>query len=381
MIVIAIGTERKLFSENPTRDRILNVVSGVEKYHAIVFTLAKDKFKSQAIGNAVFHPTNSKFKIFYIFDAIKIGISLLKDFNKSEKDKIVVSTQDPFECGFVGLVLSKKFNIALHVQIHTDLFSPFFKNTFLQYIRMIIAPFVIRSAKSIRCDSKRMKDGILKRKWSTAPIEVLPIFIDTEKYNKPAVLDAHDLFSEKRFVILMASRLEAEKEIPMAIDVFSKINHKYPKRVGLIIVGSGSMEKVLKERVKSLKIEHSVAFVPWTDDLVSYYKTSDLFWMNSLFEGYGLTIAEALLSGTPVLTSDVGVAPEIVIEGKNGWICEPKDEICFYKKIDIILSEAKLQTEVKEYMKNNPYKHSYADRFEYDKVLIRNMEKAIESKK
>ena len=77
MIVIAIGTERKLFSQNPTRDRILSVVSGVEKYHAIVFTLAKDKFEPQTIANAFFFFFNSKLKIFYIFDAIKVGLPSL----------------------------------------------------------------------------------------------------------------------------------------------------------------------------------------------------------------------------------------------------------------------------------------------------------------
>jgi len=377
MNVISIGTERKLFGDNPTRDRILSMGKSFEEYHLIVFSVRANKFEKQIIGNATIYPTNSLNKLLYIFDAIKICFRILNNLSKEKRKETVFTVQDPFECGLVGVVVSKIKKISMHVQVHTDLFSPFFKNTFLQYIRMIIAPVVIRSAKSIRCDSKRMKDGILKRNWSSAPIEVFPIFIDAEKYNKPAVLDAHDLFSKKRFVILMASRLEAEKEIPMAIDVFSKINSKYPERVGLVIVGSGSMEKALKEQVKSLKIEPSVVFIPWTDDLVSYYKTSDLFWMNSRFEGYGLTIAEALLSGTPVLTSDVGVAPEIVIEGKNGFVCEPKDEDCFYKKIDLILDKPEIYQNIKKYMEENKYTHKYADPDLYERVFVANITQAL----
>lgn len=377
MNVISITTERKLFENNPTRDRILSMGKSFETYHLIVFSLRTNKFEKQIIGNATIHPTNSLNKLFYIYDAIKICVRLLNNLIRDKRKETVLTVQDPFECGLVGFVVSKIKKIPMHVQVHTDLFSPFFKNTFLQYIRMIIAPFVIRSAKSIRCDSKRMKDGILKRKWSTAPIEVLPIFIDTEKYNSSAILDVHDLFPEKRFVILMASRLEAEKEIPMAIDVFYKINNKYPNKVSLVIVGSGSMGMALKEQVKSLEIEHSVAFVPWTDDLVSYYKTSDLFWMNSRFEGYGLTIAEALLSGTPVLTSDVGVAPEIVIDGKNGFVCDPKDENCFYKKIQLILDKPEIYQNVNMYMKENKYIHKYADHNMYEGVFVSNITQAL----
>ena len=244
---------------------------------------------------------------------------------------------------------------------------------------MIFAPLIIKRAKAIRCDSKRMTDVILNKKMSKAKIITLPIFIDTEKYNlvEEPKLDIHDVFAEKRFVILMASRLEAEKEIPMAIDLFSKIVFKYPQKIGLVIVGSGALDKCLKERVKNLKLESDVKFIPWTNDLNSYYKTSDLFWMNSRFEGYVLTIAEALLSGTPVLTSDVGVAPEIVLEGKNGWMCKPLDKACFEAKLDNIVHNQETYTNTQNYLKNTPYKHLYANKEEYRQVFTDNIKSAL----
>lgn len=379
MNVISIGTERKMFSDNPTRDRILYMGQNFEQYNIIVFALKKNGFKNEKIGKAHIYSTNSSNKLLYIFDAIKICFNILKSFSEKQRNETVITAQDPFECGLVGLFVSKIKNIPLHVQIHTDIFSPFFKNTFLQYIRMTFAPFVIKRAKAIRCDSKRMTEVILNKKMSKAKIITLPIFIDTEKYNlaEEPKLDIHDVFEEKRFVILMASRLEAEKEISIAIDVFSKIISRYPKKAGLVIVGSGSLENSLKEKVKNLKLESDVKFIPWTNDLNSYYKTSDLFWMNSRFEGYGLTIAEALLSGTPVLTSDVGVAPEIVLEGKNGWICNPLDKACFEAKLDDIVSNQEAYTNTQKYLKNTPYKHLYANKEEYGQVFTDNIKSAL----
>lgn len=379
MITIIIGTERKLFTPNPTRDRIMNVAKNFEQYHAVVFTLAKDGFQKQVIDNAIVYPTNSQSKIWYVWDAIRIGLRITRGLSLGERKKTVISVQDPFECGIVGLVIAKFYAIALHVQIHVDLYSPYFKNTSLQHIRSVIAPWVIRRADSIRCDSVRMKTGIETRGLSHAPIQVLPIFIDTAKYqsSQPLASDIHDLFSEKRFVVLIASRLEPEKDISLAISAFASVTEKYPGRAGLVIVGSGSCEGALLAQVKTLHLEDDVRFIPWTNDLYSLYTTADLFAITSRFEGYGLTIAEALLCGTPVISTDVGVAPEIVIPGKTGWVCPPRNQKCLENVLISILKEPDAYDQVKKYLIAHPYQHAYANRQEYDRLLVANMADAL----
>jgi glycosyltransferase involved in cell wall biosynthesis len=79
-----------------------------------------------------------------------------------------------------------------------------------------------------------------------------------------------------------------------------------------VIVGSGSELKNLKSRVLNLKLQDNVIFERWQDKeiIYSYYKTTDLFLITSDYEGYGLTIVEALASNLPVLSTDVGVARE-----------------------------------------------------------------------
>ncbi len=378
MIVISIGTERKVFSQNPTRERVLSAQVGFERCHLIVFSLKKNNFKKESIDNTILYPTNSSLKILYIWDAIRIAYKIIMSISRHEKNNTVVTVQDPFECGLAGLFISRVCNISFQVQIHTDIFSPFFKNTWMQHFRMLIAPWVIRSADAIRCDSKRMAEVIVKKQMSKAPIVVLPIFIDVKKYDlaQPAQQDIHDLFQEKRFVILMASRLEPEKEIFMAIDVFAKVILKHSKQIGLVIVGSGSLEQQLKDQVKKIGLEHDVLFVPWTDDLQSLYKTADLFLMTSRFEGYGLTIAESLLCGTPVLTSDVGVAPEVVIPGKTGWICPAQNHACFEQKLDMLVASGELYQVTKNYLTQNPYVHAYTDREVYQKMFMENIASA-----
>jgi len=102
----------------------------------------------------------------------------------------------------------------------------------------------------------------------------------------------------------MVSRLEKEKNIPLAISAMKDMTKKYPK-IGLVIVGSGSEKK-------NLKLNNNVVLDGWRDKetIYSYYKSADLLLVTSDYEGYGLTIIEALASGLPVLSTDVGIARE-----------------------------------------------------------------------
>ncbi len=110
----------------------------------------------------------------------------------------------------------------------------------------------------------------------------------------------------------MASRLEPEKNIVLAINAMCEVVKQRPQ-VGLVIVGSGSEEQQLKLKVRNCGLAANIIFENWIDKstLYSYYKTTDLFLSTSLYEGYGLTLAEAQAAGCPIISTDVGVARDV----------------------------------------------------------------------
>lgn len=110
----------------------------------------------------------------------------------------------------------------------------------------------------------------------------------------------------------MASRLTREKNIGLAIEAIREIIKSKP-RTGLVIVGSGQESEKLKAKSAKLNLEKNVIFEPWIDQetLYSYYKTADLFLVTSLYEGYGMTLVEALAAGCPIVSTDIGVAREM----------------------------------------------------------------------
>ncbi|MFH1979251.1 MAG: glycosyltransferase [Patescibacteria group bacterium] len=334
MKVLSIGSDVDLFAKNSgVRQRIVEYGSLMEELHIVVFT--KKGYKKQNFGNVFLYPTNSKNRWFYVFDAIRIG-------GQIEKPDLI-TTQDPFESGLVGWRLMKYFSAKLQLQIHTDFMSSYFaKESWLNRLRVLIAKFLIPKADCIRVVSKRIKNSILGRlnlqsEVQPPSIKVLPIWIDVEQIRSAQIkTDLREKYPQFDFIILMASRLTKEKNIGLAIKAMSGVVQKCPK-TGLVIVGEGPEKENLKFKIKNLKLRDNVVIEKWSEDLISYYKTTDLFLLTSRYEGYGRTLMEASVAGCKIVSSDVGIAPEI-LEEENIFKVGDKDDL-EKKLINAILGE------------------------------------------
>ncbi len=317
MKILMISSDRNILEdESESRVRMIEYGKLAKEMHIILFSRKPD-IANQNFGNIRLYPTNSLSRWFYIRDAVKIGKKIL-----TAGSQWLISSQDPFECGLVGWFLRKKLSIPLQMQIHTDFLSPYFrKGSLLNRFRVLIAKFLIPRPDCIRVVSIRIKESLKKLRCrpKTEPV-VLPIFVDIEKIKKATVkTDLHKKYPQFDFIILMASRLTAEKNISLAIEAMKRVIKIHPK-TGLIIVGEGSEEKNLKSQISNLKINENVIIENWTDDPISYYKTANLFLLTSNYEGYGRTVVEAMASGCPVIMTDVGLAGEILIDKKDGLV-------------------------------------------------------------
>ena len=336
MNILTIGSDRNLFKEgSPVRKRAIEYSTLANRYYAIVFSTADLGLKIERISqNAWIIPTNSKNRWHYIRDAIKIG----RKFSGID----VVSSQDPFECGFVGMRLAKFFKCTFQIQIHTDFISSHFKSGFLNRVRVFIAGMVIPRADIIRVVSARIKKSLNRYKIK-AKVVILPIFVDVNYIkSKNPDFDLDEKFKGFSKIILVASRLEKEKDVALAIDAFNSVSQKNSE-VALIIVGDGSERKKLEEKVRNFKLQEKVFFEGWQEDIFSYYKTADIFLSTSLYEGYGMSLIEALASGVPVVTTDVGVAGDYVLNNINALVCSPGDSDCLGKSLEKIIFDDKLR--------------------------------------
>jgi len=331
-----------------------------DELHIVVFNQALN-VKSQTVkisSNVWAYPTNSRNKWFYIRDAYVVAKQIIAPRSPLLATSWIVTTQDPFETGIVGLLVARKYRLPLQLQIHTDLFSPYFKNeSVINRVRVCIAKFLIPRAPCIRVVSERIKRSLISHfKLHASRIVVLPIFVDVQKIkDAPVKTDLHKKYPQFDFVALMASRFTREKNIPMAISAMVEVVKRHPK-AGLIIVGSGPEESRLKLLATHCSLLSHVVFEPWTDDLASYYKTADVFVLTSHYEGYGRTVLEAEAGGCPVIMTDVGIAGEIVKHNENGLVVPVGDTRAL---IDAIGSVIEKKVIVQAALSAQPTKEEY----------------------
>lgn len=328
--VLMISTDRSILEDGSVaRRRMIDYANAFGELHIIVTSrksqvagqmadlsdLRTNNFKLKISDRCFVYPTHSRSKIFYIFDAVRIGSKTLSDFRLATSESII-TTQDPFETGLVGLILAKKYNIPLDVQIHTDFLSPFFSRlSWLNRVRVTIASCVLRYAKSIRVVSERIRLSITqnsKFKIHNSQITVLPIYTDI----LPAPISPSRLFPRFDTVVLMTARLEPEKDVTTALRAFARAE-KSVKNAGLIIAGSGSEEPKLFSKARELGISDRVMFVGWKNptDLAMLRASADVFLSTSLYEGYGIAIVEAARSGLAIVSTDAGIAPNLLSKG------------------------------------------------------------------
>ena len=335
MNLISISTDRGIFTEgSAVRQRMVEYGGLVDQLHVICFSRAGVGSHVRIASNVWVYPTHSRSRFFYVHDANRIGAEIVKS-NIFSAENTIVSTQDPFETGLVGAFLKKRFGLKLQVQIHTDFLSPYFaRHSFLNWLRVWIARRVLPHANQIRVVSERIKKS-LARKYQQKAV-VLPIWSDASRFAAAPAFDLHKKYPQFSAIITMVSRLAAEKNINFALRIFKEVLKKFPA-AGLVIVGDGPEKGRLQKLAAQLGIVKSTIFALWADDVVPYYKTTDIFLSTSLYEGYGLSLVEAGLAGAAVVTSDVGIAGELLLNKEEARICPVGDAPCFTKVLEELL--------------------------------------------
>ena len=113
--------------------------------------------------------------------------------------------------------------------------------------------------------------------------------------------------------------------------------------VRLLIIGSGDGE--FYGHLAELKqVRERIIFVSHSSNPSEYYAASDVFVFPTIYEPFGLVIAEAMASALPVITSRVAGAADVIVDGVNGLLLrEPSDVNDLAARIESLLSNAELR--------------------------------------
>ena len=198
-------------------------------------------------------------------------------------------------------------------------------------------------ADYVICVSNAVRENLIMQGMNGEKLGVIYNGIDAGRFNPeaeglPKKGDASASGSEaggggKSFSVGMLARLSREKGVELFLDAAKFVLLEIPE-AKFFIAGTGLLKDELIKKAKDLDIYNSVYFVGFVgSNLVSFLKELDAVVFPSLKEGLPLALLESMAMENIVIVSDVGGMPEVVADGKNGFIIKSGDINAVYQKL------------------------------------------------
>src|SRR5690606_3638406 len=93
----------------------------------------------------------------------------------------------------------------------------------------------------------------------------------------------------------------------------------------LVILGEGELRPSLERQVAALGLERHVLLPGFRRDVLSLMKTCDVFVLSSVMEGLGTSLLDAMACARPIVGTNAGGIPEVVVDGETGHVVPPRD--------------------------------------------------------
>ncbi|MCL6587985.1 MAG: N-acetyl-alpha-D-glucosaminyl L-malate synthase BshA, partial [Anoxybacillus sp.] len=156
-------------------------------------------------------------------------------------------------------------------------------------------------------------------------IQTVYNFVDERVYRKKDVdyLKEEYGIGKHEKVIIHVSNFRKVKRVSDVVRAFSLVRRALPAK--LLLVGDGPEMTVVCRLVKQLGLTKDVLCLGKQENLEELYSISDVKWLLSEKESFGLVLLEAMACGVPCIGTNIGGIPEVIDDGKTGFLCELGD--------------------------------------------------------
>ncbi|RDB04994.1 N-acetyl-alpha-D-glucosaminyl L-malate synthase BshA [Runella aurantiaca] len=204
-----------------------------------------------------------------------------------------------------------------------------------------VITFSINASDGVTAVSEFLKNATNDSFPITKEIEVIPNFIDLDRFKK----QKKDHFKlaicpNNEKLLVHTSNFRKVKRIEDIVLMFDKLRHIVPSK--LLLVGDGPERSRIEYMCKELKLMHDVRFLGNLDAIEEVLSVADLFVMPSETESFGLAALEAMACEVPLITSNAGGLPELNIQGVTGFMSNVGDIEDMVKNAAYILQEENL---------------------------------------
>jgi glycosyltransferase involved in cell wall biosynthesis len=207
------------------------------------------------------------------------------------------------------------------------------------------AQIIYPRLECVVCNSRGTAESIGKvAKIKPQRLRVINNFYETDSiinHSREAVPDWYTAVSGNP-VVVAAGRMMPEKGFDILIKAHAKILKKGIDH-NLVILGEGTLREELENLVCSLGLENSVFMPGYIRNPYPIIKKATAFVVSSRHEGFGGTIIEALLIGTPVVSTDCPGPREVLDNGRYGLIAPKEDSTALAEAIAELLTNQVLR--------------------------------------
>lgn len=201
---------------------------------------------------------------------------------------------------------------------------------FLEYVTSLITThFVCVSEQDQQTGIRLFPKFSLKNSLIRAAIDDKKFFPAQPTYTSPN--------DEQDIIIGTVSCFKPQKNLFDLLKAFDYVYHHIPaglqKRIRLQIIGDGFLRSELEAWIVQHQLSTHIDLLGWQNNVANWMQTWKVFALSSLWEGLPCAIVEARLCKLPVVAYHVGGIGEIIKDGQNGFLIQPKDWKLLAQKI------------------------------------------------
>lgn len=224
-----------------------------------------------------------------------------------------------------------------------------------------VVTFSINQSDGVTAVSEHLRKETYASFKITNGIEVIPNFIDLEKFKKQKKEHFKKAICPNDEVLIVhTSNFRKVKRVPDVINVFANIHNEIPSK--LLMIGDGPERSKAEIMCRDLNISDDVRFLGKLEAVEEVLSVADLFLMPSEKESFGLAALEAMACEVPVISTDAGGLPELNVQGITGFMSTVGDVEDMTRRALFVLDKTNLPA-----FKSNALKR--AKEFDISRIL------------
>jgi len=272
--------------------------------HFITFSRRENEYNTGGVRHSIY----PSYKPHSFFSSILKARKISKICKENDISKILAFTEEASAVSLLAKFFGFKGKVFVAVRNNPS-FRGFFSRCFIKIF--------YRFADRVIANSQGMAN-ILQNEFNLKEISVIynPCDIGANREKAKDILPENIAdFIRQKFVFLNIGRMIEQKGQKYLLRAFKEVSDKNPNAV-LIFLGSGVLEKELKEYAASLGIENKILFAGILENVYPIIAKSDCFVFSSLWEGFPNVLLDALSLDKAVISTDCDTGPRELLSEK-----------------------------------------------------------------